>query len=299
MAFAECRDARLLISGRRHGFRPRAGCRRTAAMTLIARRSGSGWPAENGVPMPRRATSRSTSGADDAGSLVFETAPLEEPLEIAGDAALDLASKATCPWRMVAVRLSDVAPDGQATRVTYGLLNLTHRESHERPEPAGTRPALHVRVPFKHVAQRFEAGQSDPASISTTYFPLAWPAPERGDAGHPPRRLPAGTSCRGTARGRGRRHAALRRRGMAPPLENVGARAGEGAGASPRIWATDTSPWRSSMTTAPSGSPKTTSPIASAVQERYWLHRRRLWLRLRRGVAGPTKCRVATGSRAA
>lgn len=39
------------------------------------------------------------------------------------------------PVAMVAVRLSDVAPDGRATRVTYGLLNLTHRDGHDEPEP--------------------------------------------------------------------------------------------------------------------------------------------------------------------
>ena len=33
----------------------------------------------------------------------------------------------------LAVRLCDVAPDGQSTRVTYGILNLAHRDSHETP----------------------------------------------------------------------------------------------------------------------------------------------------------------------
>ncbi len=36
---------------------------------------------------------------------------------------------------MIAARLEDVAPDGSSTLVTYGLLNLTHRDSHETPEP--------------------------------------------------------------------------------------------------------------------------------------------------------------------
>ena len=34
---------------------------------------------------------------------------------------------------MIAARLEDVAPDGSSTLVTYGLLNLTHRDSHEHP----------------------------------------------------------------------------------------------------------------------------------------------------------------------
>ncbi len=116
--------------------------------------------------------------ADDAGSLVFDTPPLDSALEIAGDAALDLAFSSNRPVALVAVRLSDVAPDGAATRVSYGLLNLTHRDSHERPEPLVPGRRYTVRVPFKHVAQRFRAGHRIRLSISTNYIPLAWPAPE-------------------------------------------------------------------------------------------------------------------------
>ena len=70
---------------------------------------------------------------DDAGSLVFDTEPLEEPLAIVGSTLVELAIAADKPQAMVAVRLSDVAPDGAATRVSYGILNLSHRESHESP----------------------------------------------------------------------------------------------------------------------------------------------------------------------
>src|SRR5690606_41265276 len=36
---------------------------------------------------------------------------------------------------MVAARLGDLMPNGRVTRLTYGLLNLTHRDSHEHPQP--------------------------------------------------------------------------------------------------------------------------------------------------------------------
>ncbi|TPW29916.1 CocE/NonD family hydrolase [Pararhizobium mangrovi] len=116
--------------------------------------------------------------ADDAGSLVFETAPLDEPFEMAGDAALDLVFECDRPDAIVAVRLSDVAPDGAATRVSYGLFNLTHRESHEFPEKLEPGKRTTVTVPFKHVAQHFRRGHRIRLSISTNYFPLAWPSPE-------------------------------------------------------------------------------------------------------------------------
>ncbi|MBL3705154.1 CocE/NonD family hydrolase [Sulfitobacter sp. BDSS02] len=115
---------------------------------------------------------------DDAGSLVFDTAPLAEALEIAGDAALELTFTVDRPVAQVAARLVDVAPDGAATRVSYGLLNLTHRDSHETPEELVPGEVYTATVPFKHVAQTFRAGHRLRLSISTSYFPIAWPAPE-------------------------------------------------------------------------------------------------------------------------
>ncbi|WP_245798023.1 CocE/NonD family hydrolase [Chromohalobacter japonicus] len=115
---------------------------------------------------------------DDAGSLIFETAPLETSLDIVGDAALELTFSVDKPVAQVAVRLSDVAPSGSATRVSYGLLNLTHRNSHEYPEALVPGESYRVNVPFKHVAQSFRSGHRLRLAISTSYFPMAWPSPE-------------------------------------------------------------------------------------------------------------------------
>ncbi|SFD88313.1 CocE/NonD family hydrolase [Roseivivax sediminis] len=115
---------------------------------------------------------------DDAGSLVFETEPLAEDTAIAGDARLTLTFRSDRPVAQVAVRLVDVAPDGAATRVSYGLLNLTHRNGHETPEPLEPGAETTVEVPFKHVAQIFRAGHRIRLALSTSYFPIAWPAPE-------------------------------------------------------------------------------------------------------------------------
>ena len=115
---------------------------------------------------------------DDARSLVFETAPLPRPLEIAGDANLALTLEVDRPVAQVAARLVDVAPDGAATRVAWGVLNLTHRRGHEHPEPLEPGRRYTVRVPFKPVAQRFAAGHRIRLALSTSYFPLIWPAPE-------------------------------------------------------------------------------------------------------------------------
>ncbi len=116
--------------------------------------------------------------AEDAGSLVFETPPLSDPLEILGEAVLDLDLESDRPVAMIAARLNDVAPDGAATRVTYGLLNLTHRDSHDDPEPLVPGRRYRVRVPLKHVGQRFAAGHRLRLALSTSYWPIAWAPPE-------------------------------------------------------------------------------------------------------------------------
>ncbi|WP_324752013.1 CocE/NonD family hydrolase [Roseovarius sp. Pro17] len=117
-------------------------------------------------------------GTDDAASVTFETAPLDADFEIAGDGTLDITFTCDQPVALIAARLVDVAPDGSATRMTYGMLNLTHRGSHEMPEPIEPGRTHTTRVPLKHVAQTLRKGHKLRLSLSNTYFPMAWPAPE-------------------------------------------------------------------------------------------------------------------------
>lgn len=115
---------------------------------------------------------------EDGGALIFDSPELEERMEILGAPVIELELATTKPVSMVAVRLNDIAPDGKSTRVTYGLLNLTHRESHEFPAPLQPGTRYVVRVQLNDVAQSFPAGHRFRIAISTSYWPLAWPSPE-------------------------------------------------------------------------------------------------------------------------
>ncbi|RST22846.1 CocE/NonD family hydrolase, partial [Streptomyces sp. WAC04770] len=115
---------------------------------------------------------------EDGGSLVFETAPLTERLEILGAPSVDLEVSASAPVAQVTARISDVDPDGRATRVTYGVLNLTHRESDEHPEPLEPGRRYRARITLNGVGQAFPPGHRIRLSLSTSYWPLVWPAPE-------------------------------------------------------------------------------------------------------------------------
>jgi hypothetical protein len=82
------------------------------------------------------------------------------------------------PVAFIAVRLNDVAPDGTSARVTYGLLNLTHRDSHEHPEPLDPGKFFSVKVTMNDVAYAFPAGHKLRLALSTGYWPIAWPTPK-------------------------------------------------------------------------------------------------------------------------
>ncbi len=115
---------------------------------------------------------------EDGGALVFDSPALEEDYEILGKPNLKLKLKSDKRIAQVAARISDVGPDGRATRVTFGLLNLTHRESSEQPQELEPGKTYEVIVPMNYIAQRFPAGNQIRVSVSTSYWPLAWPAPE-------------------------------------------------------------------------------------------------------------------------
>jgi hypothetical protein len=115
---------------------------------------------------------------DDGGSLNFDSAPLAEPLSILGAPVAELVLAADRPRAMVVVRLSDVATDGAATRVSYGVLNLTHRDSHEHPTPLEPGRRYPVRVALNDAGHVFPPGHRIRVSISTAYWPIVWPSPD-------------------------------------------------------------------------------------------------------------------------
>ncbi|MDF9797643.1 putative acyl esterase [Catalinimonas alkaloidigena] len=115
---------------------------------------------------------------EDGGALVFNSPPLVNDLEILGAPSVEFTVSVDKPQAMIAVRLSDVRDDHKVTRVTYGLFNLTHHNSHEFPEPLEPDKKYKVRVQLNEIGHIFPAGHQLRVSVSTSYWPLAWPSPE-------------------------------------------------------------------------------------------------------------------------
>ena len=115
---------------------------------------------------------------DDGKSLVFDSDPLPETFEIMGAPVVSLVLSSDKPQTNIAVRLCDVTPDGQSARVSFGVLNLSHRYSHERPEPLVPGQAERVHIKLNDCAHRFRAGNRIRFAISSHYWPMIWPSPE-------------------------------------------------------------------------------------------------------------------------
>jgi putative CocE/NonD family hydrolase len=122
-----------------------------------------------GLPVDQR--------ADDGFSLCFNSVPVNEPVEILGFPTVSLKLSVDQPDALLAVRLCDVAPDGASRLVSWGLMNLTHRDGHERPEPMDPGQIYQVTVQLNAVAHRLNPGHRWRVAISPTYWPHAWPSP--------------------------------------------------------------------------------------------------------------------------
>ncbi len=114
---------------------------------------------------------------EDGGSMTFDSDPLPERLELMGAPVAELSLSVNQPVAMVAVRLSDVAPDGQATRVSYGVFNLNHHDGSAAPRLLAVDERHTIRVQLNGMAQSFPAGHRLRLSISTSYWPVVWPSP--------------------------------------------------------------------------------------------------------------------------
>jgi len=117
--------------------------------------------------------------AEAGGSLVFDSTPLDSPIDVLGPPRVLVKVASDKPVANLAVVLSEVLEDGGVTRVSYGLLNLTHRDSHESPEPLEPGKAYEVEIQLCEAGHRFTPGNKIRVALSTSYWPIAWPAPEK------------------------------------------------------------------------------------------------------------------------
>ena len=115
---------------------------------------------------------------DNGMSMVFDSEPLPQPLEILGYPLVEIELSSDKPNAMLFASLCDVAPDGSSSRVSYGVMNLTHLHGHDRVVPLVPGQKVNAAVKLDCCGYRFAAGHRLRLSLATSYWPLFWPMPE-------------------------------------------------------------------------------------------------------------------------
>lgn len=115
---------------------------------------------------------------DDGMAMVFESDNLENPLEIVGYPRFEVQLSSDKPKAMLFAQVSDVAPDGAVTRVSYGVMNLTHLNGHDRVDLLAVDEKVNAYVNLDCRGHKFKAGHRVRLSIATTFWPMFWTMPE-------------------------------------------------------------------------------------------------------------------------
>ncbi|MFB6300655.1 MAG: CocE/NonD family hydrolase [Halobacteriales archaeon] len=139
---------------------------------------------------------------DDARSLTFETAPLDEPIEYTGTGAASIRLRSTASNPLLSVRVVDVASDGTGRLVTYGQVRPADQTPGDGRTPLDPDQEYTITIPLKPRSHLFESGHRLRLAIGAAFFPRLRPPREHG--AYTIRSTPEDPS---TLRFPGRRHA--------------------------------------------------------------------------------------------
>jgi putative CocE/NonD family hydrolase len=113
----------------------------------------------------------------DAFSLVYDSEPLDEEIEILGLPRAHLRVSADAPQANWFVRLSDVAPDGTVTQVAGAGFNGTHRESAKEPKPIEPGRVFPLEIEMHFTSWVFPKGHRIRFAVNNSQWPMLWPTP--------------------------------------------------------------------------------------------------------------------------
>jgi len=114
---------------------------------------------------------------DDNASACFDGDALVQSLAILGAPVVNLDVASDQENAFVCVRLNEVLPSGESLQVSYGILNLTHRNGHEVPESLEPGQRYSIRIQLNDIAHTFAPGSRVRVAISTAFWPIVWPSP--------------------------------------------------------------------------------------------------------------------------
>lgn len=115
---------------------------------------------------------------EDGLALCYDTPPLDEDVTLLGAPELDLLVTVDEPHVNLAARLCDVYPDGTSALMTYGVLNLSHRDSHEHPQPCPVGEPFRVRLRLNDFGRVVPKGHRIRLALANQHWPILWPQPK-------------------------------------------------------------------------------------------------------------------------
>ena len=114
---------------------------------------------------------------EDARSLCFDSAPLDEDSLLFGKAEALLVVSCDAPSGQLSLRLNDVAPDGTSACVVHAMRNLRLDDMLDAPDAPPAPGPRNVRIGFPTTAYRFRAGHRIRLAIGSSCWPMIWPSP--------------------------------------------------------------------------------------------------------------------------
>ena len=113
----------------------------------------------------------------DAFSLVYDSAPLTEEMEILGMPHAQLRVSADAQRANWFVKVSDVAPDGTVTQVAGAGFNGTHRKSARAPELLKSGEEFPLEIELHFTSWVFPKNHRIRVSVNNAQWPMMWPSP--------------------------------------------------------------------------------------------------------------------------
>ncbi len=115
----------------------------------------------------------------ESSMISFETEPFESEVELLGFPQLTAEVQSDVPQANLIAVLSEALPDGKANRISYGILNLSHRNSHANPQALPKDEPVAVQVQLNACGQCIAKGSQLRLSLSNAYWPVVWPSPQK------------------------------------------------------------------------------------------------------------------------
>ncbi|MFM1891888.1 MAG: hypothetical protein RLZ44_965 [Pseudomonadota bacterium] len=103
--------------------------------------------------------------------LVFESAPLAQPLALVGECAALLYAEADAPDFDLCVKLLDLYPDGRAIYLTDGVLRARFRPGWDRPTPVEPGQVQAYRIDLWHLGHVLLPGHALRLEVASAAFP--------------------------------------------------------------------------------------------------------------------------------